>query len=113
MRQKKIDVVEKLNSIVPNENKHIVLSESDWDELEVFLDSVENLFVKRLKQKHPNLSKSVLRLMMLLRLKLSQKALASIYCISEKAIKQKLFLYKDKVGIKNEHFSLRTYIENF
>lgn len=111
--QKKIDVVEKLNSIVPNENKHIVLSESDWDELEVFLDSVENLFVKRLKQKHPNLSKSVLRLMMLLRLKLSQKALASIYCISEKAIKQKLFLYKDKVGIKNEHFSLRNYIENF
>lgn len=111
--QKKIDVVEKLNSIVPNENKHIVLSESDWDELEVFLNSVENLFVKRLKQKHPNLSKSVLRLMMLLRLKLSQKALASIYCISEKAIKQKLFLYKDKVGIKNEQFSLRTYIENF
>lgn len=102
--QKKIDVVEKLNSIVPNENKHIVLSESDWDELEVFLDSVENLFVKRLKQKHPNLSKSVLRLMMLLRLKLSQKALASIYCISEKAIKQKLFLYKDKVGIKMSNF---------
>ncbi|WP_449138912.1 hypothetical protein [Segatella sp.] len=111
--QKKIDVVEKLNSIVLNENKHIVLSESDWDELEMFLDSVENLFVKRLKQKHPNLSKTDLRLMMLLRLKLSQKALASIYCVSEKAIKQKLFLYKDKVGIKNEHFSLRNYIENF
>ena len=111
--QKKIDVVEKLNSIAPNENKHVVLSESDWDELEVFLDSVENLFVKRLKQKHPNLSKTDLRLMMLLRLKLSQKALASIYCISEKAIKQKLFLYKNKVGIKNEHFSLRNYIENY
>ena len=111
--QKKIDVVEKLNSIAPSENKHIVLAESDWDELEVFLDSVENLFVKRLKQNHPNLSKSDLRLMMLLRLKLSQKALASIYCISEKAIKQKLFLYKNKVGIKNEHFSLRNYIENF
>ena len=111
--QKKIEVVEKLNSIAPNENKHVVLSVSDWDELVVFLDSVENLFVKRLKQKHPNLSKTDLRLMMLLRLKLSQKALASIYCISEKAIKQKLFLYKDKVGIKNEHFSLRNYIENF
>ena len=51
--------------------------------------------------------------MMLLRLQLSQKTLASIYCVSEKAIKQKLFLYKDKVGIKNEHFSLRNYIENF
>ena len=54
--QKKIDVVEKLNSIVPNENKHIVLSESDWDELEVFLNSVENLFGKRLKQKYRHIS---------------------------------------------------------
>lgn len=110
---KKIEVVEKLNSSVPNESKHIVLSYNDWTELEVFLDSVEDLFVSRLKQKHPNLSKADLRLMMLLRLKLSQKTLASIYCVSEKAIKQKLFLYKDKVGIKNEHFSLRNYIENF
>ena len=109
---KKIEVVERLNS-VPNGSKHIVLSDSDWTELEVFLDSVEDLFVSRLKKKHPNLSKTDLQLMMLLRLKLSQKALASIYCISEKAIKQKLFLYKDKVGIKNEHFSLRNYIENF
>ena len=110
---KKVEVVEKLNSSIPNESKHIVLSDNDWTELEVFLDSVENLFVSRLKQEHPNLSKADLRLMMLLRLKLSQKTLASIYCVSEKAIKQKLFLYKDKVGIKNEHFSLRNYIENF
>lgn len=111
--QKKIEVVEKLNSAAPNESKHIVLSESDWTELEVFLDGVEDLFVSRLRKEHPNLSKADLRLMMLLRLKLSQKTLASIYCVSEKAIKQKLFLYKDKVGIRNEHFSLRSYIENF
>lgn len=111
--QKKIEVVEKLNSITPDTNKHVTLSNSDWRELEVFLDGVENLFVTRLKQKHPYLSKNDLQLMMLLRLKLSQKTLASIYCTSEKAIKQKLFLYKDKVGIKNEHFSLRNYIENF
>ena len=105
--------MEKINSSVPNESKHIVLSDNDWTELEVFLNSVEDLFVSRLKKEHPNLSKADLRLMMLLRLKLSQKTLASIYCVSEKAIKQKLFLYKDKVGIKNEHFSLRNYIENF
>ena len=110
---KKIEVVEKLNSSVPNESKHIVLSDNDWTELEVFLDSVEDLFVSRLKKEHPNLSNADVRLMLLLRLKLSQKTLASIYCVSEKAIKQKLFLYKDKVGIKNEHFSLRNYIENF
>ena len=113
IKEKKIEVVEKLNSSVPNESKHIVLSDNDWTELEVFLNSVEDLFVSRLKKEHPNLSNADVRLMMLLRLKLSQKTLASIYCVSEKAIKQKLFLYKDKVGIKNEHFSLRNYIENF
>lgn len=111
--QKKIEIVEKLNSAAPNESKHIVLSDNDWTELEIFLESVEDLFVSRFKNKHPNLSETDLRLMMLLRLKLSQKTLASIYCVSEKAIKQKLFLYKDKVGIKNEHFSLRNYVENF
>ncbi len=111
--QKKIEVVEKLNTSVPNESKHIVLSDDDWAELEVFLDSVEDLFVTRLRQEHPNLTQTDLRLMMLLRLKLSQKTLASIYCVSEKSIKQKLFLYKDKVGIKNKPFSLRDYIENF
>lgn len=43
----------------------------------------------------------------------SNHLIQSPHCISEKAIKQKLFLYKDKVGIKDEQFSLRTYIENF
>lgn len=70
---KKIEVVEKLNPNVPNGCKHIVLSDNEWTELEVFLDSVEDLFVSRLKQKHQNLSKADLRLMMLLRLRLSQK----------------------------------------
>lgn len=108
----KIEVIEKLNSIKKGDYVHIVLSVSDWKEIELFLESTENLFVTRLRHKHPNLTDSDVKLMMLLRLNLSQKALSCIYCISEKAIKQKLFLYKDKVGIKNEHFSLRNYIEN-
>lgn len=107
---RKIDIIEKLNHI-KSEGKHIVLSEDDWKEIEIFLESVEDLFVTKLKQMHPNLSYKDIRLMMLLRIKLPQKTLASIYGISEKAIKQKLFLYKEKVGIKNEPISLREYIE--
>lgn len=38
-------------------------------------------------------------------MQVSQKTLASIYCVSEKVIKQKLILYKDKVSLKNENFS--------
>ena len=49
--QKKIEVVEKLNSSVPNECKHIVLSDNDWTELEVFLDSVEDLFCVETKER--------------------------------------------------------------
>ena len=41
------------------------------------------------------------------------KALALIYGISEKSIKQKLFVYKAKVGISGEKVSLRTFIEAF
>ena len=110
---KKIEIVDKLNSLGEKGIKHLVLSEDDWMELEVFLESVEDLFVTRLKKQHSNLTRNDIRLMMLLRLKLPQKSLASIYCISEKAIKQKLFLYKERVGIKNEHISLRKYIETF
>lgn len=110
---KKIEIVEKLNSIREKDVKHFVLSENDWAELEMFLDGVEELFVSRLKKQHPNLTQSDVRLMMLLRLKLPQKSLASIYSIGEKAIKQKLFLYKERVGIQNEQISLRKYIETF
>lgn len=110
---KKIEIVEKLNSIREKDVNHFVLSEDDWTELEAFLDGVEELFVSRLKKQHPNLTQSDIRLMMLLRLKLPQKSLASIYCISEKAVKQKSFLYKERVGIQNEQISLRKYIETF
>lgn len=68
--QKKIEIVERLYSIVPAKGKHVVLSENDWAELETFLNCVEDLFVSRLKQRHPNLTKSDLHLMMLLRLKI-------------------------------------------
>lgn len=50
---------------------------------------------------------------MLIRLKLPAKELARIYGISEKSIKQNLFLFKEKLGIQQEKISLRKYIEAF
>ena len=110
---KKIDIMEKIESMRNETEKHILISEDDWNEIEVFLDSVENLFVSRLRAQFSGLTKKDLRLMMLLRLKMPQKALALIYGISEKAIKQKLFLYKAKVGIEKEQKSLREFMENY
>ena len=110
---KLVTAVEKLNSIKTGTGKHVVLTEKDWKEIAAFLDSTENMFVTRLKTRFPNLSEGDLHLMMLLRLKLPQKVLASLYCITEKAVKQKLFLYKEKVGINGQNISLREYMETF
>ena len=110
---KLVTAVEKLNSIKTGTGKHVVLTEKDWKEIAAFLDSTENMFVTRLKTRFPNLSEGDLHLMMLLRLKMPQKVLASLYCITEKAVKQKLFLYKEKVGINGQNISLREYMETF
>ena len=64
----------------------------------LFVDGVEGNFVSRLHSTFPDLSDDDITLMMLLRLKMPTKALALIYGISEKSIKQKLFVYKAKVG---------------
>ena len=110
---KLVTAVEKLNSIKTGNGKHVVLTEKDWKEIAAFLDSTENMFVTRLKTRFPNLSEGDLHLMMLLRLKMPQKVLASLYSITEKAVKQKLFLYKEKVGINGQNISLREFIETF
>ena len=110
---KLVTAVEKLNSIKTGTGKHVVLTEKDWKEIAAFLDSTENMFVTRLKTRFPNLSEGDLHLMMLLRLKMPQKVIASLYSITEKAVKQKLFLYKEKVGIKGKNQSLREFIETF
>lgn len=109
---KNISIVKKLNDMKKKETARVVISDEDWEEIEAFLESSENMFVTRLRKMYPHLAKKELRLMMLLRLKISQKDLASIYNVSEKAIKQRLYLYKDKVGIVGQEYSLRGYIES-
>lgn len=110
---KKIDITEKIESLREKSGNHIVLTETEWKEIEVFLNSSDNFFVNRIKEQFPLLNEKDLHLMMLLRLHLPQKAIASIYGVSEKAIKQKLFLYKEKVGIEGEKQSLRDFVQSF
>ena len=110
---KRIDTVQKIEKLKGNKIDSVQLSEEDWEEIRLFVDSVEDNFVTRLQQKFPDLNEDDIRLMMLIRLKMPAKALALIYGISEKSIKQKLFVYKNKVGIGGEKMSLRSYIEGF
>lgn len=110
---KKIDIAQKIQTMRVNKSDNVLLTDEDWEEIYFFVDSVEGNFVTRLQKSFPKLDDGDLHLLILLRLKMPTKALALIYGISEKSIKQKLFVYKAKVGISGEKISLRTFIETF
>lgn len=110
----KISIAEKLDKIRDNREKSVPLSDGDWNEIRLFVNSVDCDFVTRLKEKNPELSEDDINFMVLLRLRMPSKAMALIYGISEKSIRQKLFVYKRKVGIEDKKdLSLRTFIERF
>ena len=110
---RRIDTAQKIQELRGNKTDIVPLTEEDWEEIRLFVDGIEGDFVTRLHSTFPDLSDDDIRLMMLLRLKMPTKALALIYGISEKSIKQKLFVYKAKVGISGEKTSLRSFIEAF
>lgn len=110
----KISIAEKLDKIRDNREESVPLSDGDWSEIRLFVNSVECDFVTRLKEKNPELNEDDINFMILLRLRMPSKAMALIYGISEKSIRQKLFVYKRKVGIEDKKdLSLRTFIEQF
>lgn len=111
---KKVSMAQKLEKIKGNKEKNVVLTSEDWEEIQLFINSVEDGFDIRLKDHFPKLNDEDIKFLMLIRLRMPSKALGMIYNISEKSIRQKLFVYKSKVGLDNyKKMSLRTFIENF
>lgn len=111
---KKVSIVQKIEELKGNKNKKILLSSKDWEEIQMFVNSVEGGFATRLKKKFPELTEEDLKFFMLLRLGMSSKAMGMIYGISEKSIRQKRFVYKSKVGLDSRQgISLRYFIEAF
>jgi len=90
-----------------------IIAADEWKDLEDFLEKVDNRFISRFKEKFPTMNKKDMELMMLLRLKIPSKNIASIYGINEKSVKQKLFIYKGKVGMESDPTSLRDFVEEF
>ena len=111
---KKIDIARRIEKMRGNKKDIVVLTEEDWEEIKMFVDNVEGNFISRLKKQFPKLSDEDVKFMILIRLKMSSKAMGLIYNISEKSIRQKLFVYKSKVGLEGKNSpSLRSYIESF
>lgn len=110
---RKISILHKLESLKTGKAKQVLLSDFDWEELEVFLNSSDNVFVERLKNEFPNLTPKDVKFLMLIRLKLPYSTIAQIYNIEPKSVKQKLFLIKEKLGLKDSSTSAKRFIEDY
>ncbi|MFC2773493.1 MAG: helix-turn-helix transcriptional regulator, partial [Segatella oris] len=110
---KKINILQKLTSIQPNNYKHVLLSDSDWEELEAFLNSSDNEFVMRLTNEFPLLTKKDIRFLMLIRIRLPYQIIAQILSIEPKSVRQRLFLIKAKLGLKSNQQSTKKFIEDY
>ena len=109
----KVNTAQKIEEIKNNQGENISLTDPDWEEINLFVEKVEGDFVPRLMEKFPQLSDSEKRFLILVRLKIPTKALSSIYGISEKSVRQKLYVFKSKVGIEGKDCTLRDFIEAF
>lgn len=109
---KQFDIIRKIESRRETDTP-LSIDENEWDSIEVFLNSIDNLFVVRFRTAFPTLSDKDIRFCMLLRLGVSNKDLVNIYCINERSVKQKKYLFKAKLGLQDAEISLNQYIKAF
>lgn len=107
---KKVDIAQKVENLKGNKDKFMPLSEDDWEEIRIFVDELQDSFTERLRRCFPDFNETDIRFMLLVRLGLSSKSMAMIYGISEKSIRQRMYVYKKSMGIE---CSLREFIQDF
>lgn len=111
---KKVSMAQRIEEIKGNKEHNVLLTPEDWEEIQLFVNSVEDGFAARIKKHFHSLTDEDVKFLMLIRLRMSAKAMGMIYNISEKSIRQKLFVYKSKVGLdSSKNMSLRSFIETF
>lgn len=94
---KRMQVFEKLSD-TENE-KHIQLSDTDWKEIRLMLDSGYDDFTKKLRSRFPMLSEKDVNFCCLVKINMSIQSLTDIYCISKNSVSRKKLRLKEKMGI--------------
>lgn len=84
----------------------------DWDDLEVRFGNVHHDFINRLKQLDEKLTRSDLRLAVLMRMELSSEDIAMILGISRESLRIARHRLKKKLKLEGST-QLKTYIEKF
>lgn len=94
---KRMKVFEKLSDT--EQEKHIQLSDADWKEIQLMLDSGYNDFTRKLRMAFPMLSEKDINLCCLVKINMSIQSLTDIYCISKNSVSRKKLRLKEKMGI--------------
>lgn len=100
----RLEVVKKLNQ---NSDSVISLNPREWAEIERALNAIDRNRFANIREQFPNMQEEDMRLCILTRLGLSNRAIGNIYCISISAVQhRKLKLKKDVFGESNPDVTL-------
>lgn len=94
---KRMQVFEKLTDM--EKEKHIQLSDTDWKEIRLMVDSGYDDFTKKLRSRFPMLSEKDINFCCLVKINMSIQSLTDIYCISKNSVSRKKLRLKEKMGI--------------
>ena len=98
------EVLKKLNQ---SGDSLITLNPHEWSEIERTLNAIDNNRFARIREQYPNMQEDDIRLCILTRLGLSNRAIGNIYCITISAVQhRKLKLKKDVFGESNPDITL-------
>ncbi len=87
-------------------------SESDWNEFKERFQSLDPNFINSLLIKHPNLSKSEIRLLTLIRIGYSQKEIAGILNIAPNSVKKARNRVRKSLNL-DEMVDLNSYLQRY
>ena len=98
------EVMKKLNQ---NGDSLITLHPHEWSEIERTLNAIDNNRFAKIREQYPSMQEDDIRLCILTRLGISNRAIGNIYCITVSAVQhRKLKLKKDVFGESNPDITL-------
>jgi hypothetical protein len=104
---KRIHVADKLQ-----EDGHIQLSDADWKDIRLMLDSTYPDFTRKLQSNFPTLTEKDINFCCLVKINMNLQSLANIYCISGNSVSRRKLRLKEKLGIDKDD-SLTKFLSRF
>lgn len=94
---RRMNVFDKLSDM--EKEKRVQLTDTDWKEIQLMLDSGYDDFTKKLRMRFPMLSEKDINFCCLVKINMSIQSLTDIYCISKNSVSRKKLRLKEKMEI--------------